>query len=442
MKRSILYLVALLFMGAFCCAELSAQSIVRRSEFLCYDKRTDAEADLRGEIEKYIKFSPQVVYEGGGKVRAVYEQQIEVPASWNDFNAYLHVENVGGEYSIFVNGVQITEPIDRFTPTDVYISKNLEQGANTIAVVVVDEPYMTYISESLTMPERQQFDNCYIFAQRRVGVVDYNARLLPDAENRFARLKLDIAVENSFTTNETLELGYDIYDPDGKLVDYAVNRYFIPAESRDTITYDPYSYNSNQWRWSATNPKLYSVMIYVKRGGVLREYIPFKLGIAKYGYNEKGEILLFDEPLRLVKRKYNSAATMAATESEIKKLKSQGVNCLCPEYPQPMWFYSICDRVGMYVIDCAAISSPSKGDDRTVGGTPSNDPRLVEEYLRRVETMYRRAQNHVSIIAFSLGNASSGNGYNMYKAYELLKSYNDSRPIIFEGADGEWNTDL
>ena len=98
--------------------------------------------------------------------------------------------------------------------------------------------------------------------------------------------------------------------------------------------------------------------------------------------------------------------------------------------------------MGMYVIDCAAISSPSKGDDRTVGGTPSNDPRLVEEYLRRVETMYRRAQNHVSIIAFSLGNASSGNGYNMYKAYELIKSYNDSRPIIFEGADGEWNTDL
>ena len=143
-------------MGAFCCAELSAQSIVRRSEFLCYDKRTDAEADLRGEIEKYVKFSPQVVYEGGGKVRAVYEQQIEVPASWNDFNAYLHVENVGGEYSIFVNGVQITEPIDRFTPTDVYISKNLEQGANTIAVVVVDEPYMTYISESLAMPERQR----------------------------------------------------------------------------------------------------------------------------------------------------------------------------------------------------------------------------------------------------------------------------------------------
>ena len=167
-----------------------------------------------------------------------------------------------------------------------------------------------------------------------------------------------------------------------------------------------------------------------------------KVGIAKYSYNEKGEILLNDKPLVLKKEVYNAAADKKTTEGQIKALKSKGVNCLCPQYPQPKWFYSLCDRVGMYVIDCAAISSPSTGDNRNVDGTPSNDPLLVEEYLLRVDAMYRRAQNHVSIIAFSLGDAQSGNGYNMYKAYELLKSYGDSRPIIFDGAAGEWNTDL
>jgi hypothetical protein len=30
----------------------------------------------------------------------------------------------------------------------------------------------------------------------------------------------------------------------------------------------------------------------------------------------------------------------------------------------------------------------------------------------------------------------------MYKAYELLKSYGDSRAIIYEGAEGEWNSDI
>ena len=62
--------------------------------------------------------------------------------------------------------------------------------------------------------------------------------------------------------------------------------------------------------------------------------------------------------------------------------------------------------------------------------------------MQRVEAMYERAHNHVCIIAFSLGNAGSGNGYNMYKAYQWLKSVEKSRPVIYEGADGEWNSDV
>ena len=442
MKRSILYSLATLFVVAFFAESLSAQARVARSEFICYDKREDAVSDVRDNIDKYLVFSPELQFEDSGKVRAVYEQVVDVPSSWNDFSAYLHIENVGADYALFVNGEQITAPIDKFTPVEIFVSPYLQQGQNTLAVVVVDEPYMGRIAENLSLPGRKQFENCYIFAQRRVGVFDYNVRLLPDAENKYARLKLDVVVDNTFTTDEVLELGYDLYDPTGKLVDYTVNRYTFLGSSRDTVTFEPYSYNSNQFRWSEGNPKLYSAMLYVKRGGVLREYIPMKVGFAKYGYNDKGEILLFDKPLSLKKERYNSAQDAKSTEAQIKALKAKGVNCLCPEYPQPKWFYSICDRLGVYVIDSAAIASPSSADNRAIGGTPSNDPDLVDDYLLRVEAMYRRAQNHVSIIAFSLGSAETGNGYNMYKAYELLKSYGDSRAIIFEGADGEWNTDL
>lgn len=442
MKRFILYSLATLLAVVFSFDSLLAQARVARSEFICYDKREDAEKDVRDNIDKYIDFRPELLFEDTGTVRAVYEQVVDVPAAWNDFSAYLHVENVGADYVIFVNGEQITEPIDRYTPVEIYLSPYLEQGPNTLAVAVVAEEYMERIAEGLLLPGRQQFANCYIFAQRRVGVFDYNVRLLPDAENKYGRVKLDITVDNSFTTDEVLELGYDLYDPTGKLVDYTVNKYTFLGSSRDTVTFQPYCYNSNQFRWSEGNPKLYTAMIYVKRGGVLREYIPLKVGFAKYSYNEKSEILLFDKPLQLNKQRYNAASDAKTTESQIKALKAKGVNCLCPEYPQPRWFYSICDRVGVYVIDCAAIVSPSAADNREVGGTPSNNPDLVNDYLLRVEAMYRRAQNHVSIIAFSLASAETGNGYNLYKAYELLKSYGDSRPIIFEGAAGEWNTDL
>ena len=291
------------------------------------------------------------------------------------------------------------------------------------------------------MPQRQQFDNCYIFAQRRLGIYDFNVRLVPDSLERFAELKLDVLVDNSFSSDEVIEVGYDIYAPDGKLMEYSVNDLALEKFTRDTLSFKPYIYHSNPNRWSPANPKLYDLTLYVKRSGILWEYIPLKVGFAQYGYTEDGAITAFGKPLTLKKEVYNAAADKATTEREIKALKQRGINCLMPDYPQPRWFYDICDRVGIYVIDCAAVASPSCADNRALGGTPANAPELVDEYLRRVESMYHRAQNHVSIIAFSLGK-KAGNGYNLYKAYELLKSKGDSRAIIYEDADGEWNSDV
>ena len=441
MKKSFLYPIFAILALFVSLDMASAQAVISRTEFICYDKRADAKSDIRTNNDKYIDLRPTLQFEGEGSVRAVYEQEIDVPASWNDYNAYLHTENVGGDYTIFVNGAQITAPIDRFTPTEIYISPYLVQGKNVVAVVVVEEPYMAAVAEGLTMPQRQQFDNCYIFAQRRLGIYDFNVRLVPDSLERFAELRLDVLVDNSFSSDEVIEVGYDIYAPDGKLMEYSVNDLALEKFTRDTLSFKPYIYNSNPNRWSPANPKLYDLTLYVKRSGILWEYIPLKVGFAQYGYTENGAITAFGKPLTLKKEVYNAAADRATTEREIKALKQRGINCLMPDYPQPRWFYDICDRVGIYVIDCAAVASPSCADNRALGGTPANAPELVDEYLRRVESMYHRAQNHVSIIAFSLGKRA-GNGYNLYKAYELLKSKGDSRAIIYEDADGEWNTDL
>ena len=441
MKKSFLYPIFAILALFMSLDMASAQAVISRTEFICYDKRADAKSDIRTNNDKYIDLRPTLQFEGEGSVRAVYEQEIDVPASWNDYNAYLHTENVGGDYTIFVNGAQITAPIDRFTPTEIYISPYLVQGKNVVAVVVVEEPYMAAVAEGLTMPQRQQFDNCYIFAQRRLGIYDFNVRLVPDSLERFAELRLDVLVDNSFSSDEVIEVGYDIYAPDGKLMEYSVNDLALEKFTRDTLSFKPYIYHSNPNRWSPANPKLYDLTLYVKRSGILWEYIPLKVGFAQYGYTEDGAITAFGKPLTLKNEVYNAAADRATTEREIKALKQRGINCLMPDYPQPRWFYDICDRVGIYVIDCAAVASPSCADNRALGGTPANAPELVDEYLRRVESMYHRAQNHVSIIAFSLGKRA-GNGYNLYKAYELLKSKGDSRAIIYEDADGEWNSDV
>ena len=96
--------IALLLVALLVGVEAMAQARIARTEFICYDKREDAKRDIRSGIDKYIAIAPTLQFENAsGSVRAVYEQTIEVPASWNDYNAYLHTENVGADYSIFIN---------------------------------------------------------------------------------------------------------------------------------------------------------------------------------------------------------------------------------------------------------------------------------------------------------------------------------------------------
>ena len=418
MKNRFLYAITLLVAAVSLVETLSAQAIIRRTEFLCYDKRDDAKSDVRTNNDKYIDLRPTLQFEGEGSVRAVYEQVIDVPASWNDYNAYIHTENIGADYTIFINGVQITPAIDRFTPTDMFISPYLDQGVNTVAVVVVNEPYMGLLVEGLQQPVRKQFDNCYIFAQRRLAVYDFNVRLQPDSLARFAELKLDILVDNSFSTEEVIDVGYDIYAPDGKLMEYSVNDLRIEGFTRDTLSFSPYIYNSNPNRWTPANPKLYDLMLYVKRSGILWEYIPLKVGFAEYGYTEQGSITAFGKALTLKKERYNAAADQATTEREIKALKQRGINCLMPDYPQPRWYYDICDRVGMYVIDCAALASPTNADNRAVGGTPANAPELVDPEDTPKNTLIRA----------TLGRAPNR---------KLIEEYNATlRSLLGDAADG------
>ena len=443
MKKSLYTIFLLQAIFSLSCNIASAQARIYRSEFVYYDKREDAKQDIRTNIENYITIAPELQFESAeGKVRRVYEQKITIPATWNDYNTYLHLENIGGDYSLFVNGEQVTPPVDRFTPSEFYLSPYLVQGENTLAIVVVEEASMRALDENLKQAERKQFDNCYLFAQRRLAIYDYDARLVPDSLNRFAQLRLDVIADNSFSTDEVVYIGYDIYDPEGKLKEYSVNDLAMEGYSRDTLSFKPYIYNSNPNRWSPSNPKLYDLTLYLKVNGILREYIPMKIGFTKYGYTEQGDITAFGTPLKLNKATYNAASDKATTEREIKALKAKGINCLCPDYPQPRWFYDVCDRVGIYVIDCMAISSPTAHDDRNMGGTPANAPWLVDEYIARAKAMYYRTRHHACIIAFSLSNTNSGNGYNMYKAYEALKAIGDNRAIIYPYAEGEWNSDI
>ena len=432
MKRFSIIISALL---ALC--SVSAQQVYR-SEFSVYDLRDAAIKGDHSRTERHIVFAPKSI-EMVGEVEVV-GQNIDLPTAWSDFNLYLHVQNTLNAYHLVVNEKLVATVEDPQTPADFHISPYLRQGNNEV-LLLVRQSKCAELNKGSQNSSTERFKGSYIFAQHRKHIYDYDARIVPNSKGKGFVLELDIAVRNDFNFEEMVLVGYDIYSPEDKLIDYAVREFTVPGRSIDTLKIRTSLGEDSRFAWSNANPKLYRLTLYTKRDGKPREYISFRVGAGRTTL-ENGQILRNGKPLAIKSAQYSVTGGYSDTQTQIKALRAKGINTLLPKNPQPEWFYDICDGLGMYVIERANINPVEESQNRKVGGTPSNNPTLVDEYLARVKSMYYRTRNHSCIIAYALGGDQAGNGYNMYKAYQWLKSVEKERAVICTSADGEWNTDL
>jgi beta-galactosidase len=107
-------------------------------------------------------------------------------------------------------------------------------------------------------------------------------------------------------------------------------------------------------------------------------------------------------------------------------------------YPNDTRWYDLCDLYGIYVIDEANIESHGMGYDEK---SLAKNPDFKEMHLNRTQNMVERDKNHPSVIIWSLGN-EGGNGPNFEATYSWIKQRDSSRPVQYERAGEEWNTDI
>ena len=416
---------------------VSAQQIYR-TEFSVFDLREAALKSDHSKTERHIPFTPKTL-EAVGKVEVVGET-VEFPTAWSDYNVYIHIQNTIKAYDLVVNEELVASVEDSYTPADFLLSPYLRQGKNEI-LLLLRRSECIELNNGSKSNLVEQFRGSYIFAQHRKHIYDYDARIVQSENGKGLSLELDILVRNDFNFEEVVLVGYDIYSPENKLIDYAVREFPVAGRSLDTLHIKTYLGEESRFLWSNAKPQLYRLTLYTKRDGKPREYISFQLGAGSTTFAD-GKILRNGKPITIKSAQYNARTTYAEALSEIKALRAKGINTLLPDNPQPEWFYDICDGLGMYVIERANINPVEQSQNRKIGGTPSNNPALAGEYLARVKAMYYRTRNHSCIIAYALGGDQAGNGYNMYKAYQWLKGVEKERAVICTSADGEWNSDI
>ena len=327
---------------------------IHRTEVIPYDTRRDAEARNREAGGYYLAFSPRQMAAAGDM--AVSGATLDIPYAWTDGVIYLHLENVGSAYSLWINDRPVAEVEDPATPAEFAVSPYIRQGANDIRLVL--RPSATPQINPAT-PRREAFANSYLYYQNKRSIRDFEIALAPDSTRRFGVLELAIVAQNAFNYDEKVTVGYDIYSPQGKLLDFNMREVSIPGRSVDTVRFSPFIYGSydNEWKAGGKTPPFTKVMLFTRRDGVYKEYMPLRIGFGRTEL-EEGRPMRLGRELQLVRASYNAAADPETTLTELKALKAQGKNTVCPDFPQPAWFYELCDRTGLYVIDRAAIDAP------------------------------------------------------------------------------------
>jgi len=254
------------------------------------------------------------------------------------------------------------------------------------------------------------------------------------------RVKADMY--GNFTFDATLKNGatsafFEIAGPDGTVL-----REEIEAVGGHAIWNDKLL---EPKLWSAEEPNLYTLCVSSLVRGKASETVMLDFGF-RTSEIRGGQLMVNGKPV-LVKgvnrHEMSPDGAYCVTHEEmlrdIELMKELNINTVrtC-HYPNDPYWYELCDKYGMYVIDEADIESHGMYYGEK---TLAKNPLFEAPHLTRMQRMVYRDLNHPSIIVWSLGN-EAGNGPNFQKSYDWAKSFDTTRPVQYERAELEYNTDI
>lgn len=365
-----------------------------------------------------------------------YRKKFDLDKSWAGKDVFLHIGSATSNVRVWVNGQEVGYSEDSKLEAKFDITKFVKQGENLIAMEIFRWCDGTYLEDQdffrftgiardvfLTGREKNRLEDIRVVASAAgvtklytevsKGVTSVSYVILDPCGKEIARKTVDVK------TSEKSENGN-------------------PVVRTEILVADPEL-------WSAETPYLYTLKVasFNKKGQTEQTEIA-------YGYRDvciKGGQLLINGKAVLFKgadrHEMNAYKGYVVTEADMIQdiliMKQLNINAVrtCHYPNDPLW-YSLCDKYGIYIIDEANIESHGMGYSTK---TLARDPQYEVAHLARVKRMMQRDYNHPCVITWSLGN-EAGFGPNFKKAYKMAKEFDSSRPVQYERAQFEPETDV
>lgn len=379
-----------------------------------------------------------------------YRRTFTIPESWGEQRVVLHFGAVKSAFYVWVNGQKVGYSQDSKMQAEFDITPYVQFGKeNTVSVEVYRFSMGSYL-------ECQDFwrlagikRNVWVYSTPTTYLKDFFADAGLTDDYKEGVLELNVELQNAGSKKQKPEVTYTLLDANNRTV----------FEEKETIALSKGEIKKltlkknigDCLKWTDETPNLYTLLIGVKddRGTT---YSSGKVGFRRVEL-KNGQLTVNGMPIYVKGAnrhehhpKLGHYIPTETMRKDVELMKQFNINSIrtC-HYPCDPYFYELCDRYGIFVVDEANIESHGLGAALQNVIDPAKhvacDPNWTAIHLDRMERMFQRDKNHPSVIIWSLGN-ECGDGLNFEKGYAMLKKMDKSRLVQFEQAGTLPHTDI
>ena len=363
----------------------------------------------------------------------LYKRNFTVKKEWRDYETFIHFGAVNSAFYIWVNEKFVGYSEGSKTPAEFNLTDFLGEGDNEIVLKVIRWSDGTYLEDQdfwrLSGIERDVF----LYAQPKLAVRDYFLKTYLDESLTNSKINFEVDLKNYNETEKSFKVTTSIKKDDKVVFEKIKSGQIEPLDTKRVLFSGEVNYPQ---LWSAEIPELYDVEIEIMDSDNYYHMLKFRTGFRKVELSD-GQLLVNNQPILFkgVNRHEHDEFTghVVSRESMLKDIeimKKNNINSVrTSHYPNDPYWYELCDKYGIYVIDEANVESHGFGYKKD--DTPAYKSEFDDMHMDRWVRMVERDKNYPSIIVWSLGN-EAGDGPIFVEGYKWVKKFDDTRLTFYE----------
>jgi beta-galactosidase len=343
-----------------------------------------------------------------------YVHHFELPEQWRGQRIVLHFGGVRSAMFVWLNGQQVGYSQGSRLPAEFDITSLVQSGTNRLAVEVYKFSDASYLEDQDFWRLSGIYRDVFLVAIPPDGLWDVYAQPVVDLATRQARVKLHTTPMPGSQPKVTVS----VLDQAGKEV--AAGEEIVELADVEL--------------WYPERPTLYSALVHVHADGQLRQVFRLPIGFRKLEVVGK-QLLLNGKPLKIrgVNRHEFDPHTGYVMTPELMRrdlelMKQANVNFVrTAHYPNDPRWYSLCDKLGMLVMDEANVESHGLSYHKRV--LPGDVPEWSAAVEQRMRRMVVRDRQHPSVVMWSLGN-EAGYGTSFMAMRKVCRATDPEKRLI------------